>query len=337
MQLIQPRHTPGRHCASTGLQDLVNHHGLDWSEAMCFGLGSGLGIWYLTLPGLDPSPMIHVRSLDIEAEFFSRIGHPFQWRRDADPAAGESALLRDLAAGRPALLQTDIFHLPYYNSETHYPGHVIVAWGYDSRQKVFFVTDTERTALTEVPFSAMRKARYCPEHILAIEGNFFSPPAIEPPEDLPAAITAAMICNSRRLLHGTPGMENGKGIDEGIAALERWQAELSHWPRIENWQWAARFTYQVIEKRGTGGGGFRYLYADFLKEAEAQVPRLAGRDLPRKMREIGHAWTDLALALKNASEKAAPDFGRVAAGLEHLTRLEAEYHRSILDMGQTSS
>lgn len=333
MQLIQPHHTPGRHCASTGLQDLVNHHGLDWTEAMCFGLGSGLGIWYLTLPGLDPSPMIHVRSLDIEAEFFSRIGHPFQWQRSADPASSESDLLHDLAAGQPALLQTDIFHLPYYGSETHYPGHVIVAWGYDSRQQVFFVTDTERTALLEVPFGAMRKARYCPEHLLAIEGNYFSPPAIAPPEDLPAAITAAMANNSRRLLHGTPGMENAVGVDEGIAALARWQAELSAWPQIENWSWTARFTYQVIEKRGTGGGGFRYLYADFLEEAEALVPRLAGRGLPKKMRQVGHAWTGLALALKDASEKTSPDFGETAARLERLIELETDYHREVLEMG----
>ena len=337
MKRIPPHHTPGRHCASTGLQDLVNHHGLNWSEAVCFGLGSGLGIWYLTLPGLDPSPMIHVRSLDIEAEFFARIGHPFQWQRNADPQATETALIEALDAGRPALLQTDIFHLPYYGSETHYPGHVIVAWGVDPGRKVFFVTDTERADLMEVPFEAMGKARYCPEHILAIEGNFFAPSSISPPKDLAETMAAAMVNNSRRILHGTPGMEGMKGVDEGIAALELWQAQLPAWDQMENWGWAARFTYQVIEKRGTGGGGFRYLYADFLREAETVVPQLTGRGLSDQMRQVGRAWTELALALKAVSEKTTPDFHPVMTALKEVTRREKAYHKEVLDIDFTGA
>lgn len=333
MQLIQPSHTPGRHCASTGLQDLVNHHGIAWTEAMCFGLGSGLGIWYLTLPGLDPSPMVHVRSLDIESEFFTRIGHPFQWQRFTDPTKSESALCRELDRGRPALLQTDIFHLPHYGSDTHYPGHVITAWGYDSRERVFFVTDTERETLLEVPFDAMQKARYCPEHLLSIEGNAFSPASISPPKNTAAVIAEAIANNSRRILHGTPGMQGMPGVFEGIDALNRWQEALPAWPDLGTWRWAARFTYQVIEKRGTGGGGFRYLYADFLEEAEKIVPQLAGLELPRKMRKVGHAWTALAWCLKEASEKDTPDVGPTAEKLQEVARLETDYHREILDIG----
>jgi Butirosin biosynthesis protein H, N-terminal/Domain of unknown function (DUF4872) len=330
MQLIHPSHTPGRHCASTGLQDLTNHHGIAWSEAMCFGLGSGLGIWYLTLPGLDPCPMIHVRSMDIETEFFSRIGHPFAWQRHADPAESESALRRELDAGRPALLQTDIFHLPYYGTDTHYPGHVITAWGYDDRDKIFFVTDTEREPLLDVSFSAMQKARYCPEHLLAIEGNYFAPASISPPPDMPGTIMAAMAENSGRMVHGTPGMQGAEGVAEGIAALKRWQAELPSWKDLEGWQWIARFTYQVIEKRGTGGGGFRYLYADFLEEAETIVPALDGRELPLQMRRAGRAWTDLALALKTVSEEEKPNFTGTEDKLQRVVRLETDYHTEVL-------
>ena len=333
MQLIQPSHTPGRHCASTGLQDLVNHHGLPWDEAMCFGLGSGLGVWYLTLPGLDPNPMVHVRSLDLEAEFFKRIDTPFQWSRSADPAESESALFRQLDSGETGLLlQTDIFHLPHYGSDTHYPGHVIIAWGYDRRQKVFFITDTERKILLEVPFDAMRKARFCPEHILAIEGNFFSPESISPPKDLSRTVAEAMAENSRRMVHGTPGMGDMKGVWEGIHALGRWQEEIPAWPDLADWQWAARFTYQVIEKRGTGGGGFRYLYADFLDEAEKIVPGMARWELPGKMRRAGLAWTELAWCLKEASEQDTPDFGPAAIKLQEVARLETEYHQQVLEI-----
>ena len=44
-------------------------------------------------------------------------------------------------------------------------------------------------------------------------------------------------------------------------------AEIADWPReIEDWQWSARFCYQVIERRGTGGGNFRLMYSRFLAE-----------------------------------------------------------------------
>ncbi len=330
--MIQPNHTPGRHCASTGLQDLVNHHGLAWSEAFCFGLGSGLGIWYLALPGLDPGRMVHVRSLDIETECFNRMGRPFVWQRHANPAESEAALCRELDAGRPALLQTDLFHLPYYGSDTHYPGHVIVAWGYDPDRQVFFVTDTERKEVLEVTFAAMRKARYCPEHMLAIEGNFFAPASVSPPEDMAAAITGAMENSSSRMIHGTPGLQGMDGVFEGIAALKQWLTEMPSWGDLPNWQWIARFTYQVIEKRGTGGGGFRYIYADFLKEAESTIPALAKKGLSVEMKRIAEAWSNLALALKAASEKKQPEFTTASEKLNRVARLETDYHTRVLDI-----
>jgi hypothetical protein len=49
-------------------------------------------------------------------------------------------------------------------------------------------------------------------------------------------------------------------------ALEKMRNELAMWKDFNDWQWACRFAYQVIEKRGTGGGGFRLMYADFLED-----------------------------------------------------------------------
>src|SRR4051794_23098940 len=54
----------------------------------------------------------------------------------------------------------------------------------------------------------------------------------------------------------------------GVPALERLAAEAGSWPEaVGDWQWCARFAYQVIERRGTGGGCFRLMYSRFLAEA----------------------------------------------------------------------
>ena len=48
------------------------------------------------------------------------------------------------------------------------------------------------------------------------------------------------------------------GEFSGLGAVDRLAAEAGSWPEVaDDWQWCARFGYQVIEKRGTGGGASR--------------------------------------------------------------------------------
>jgi hypothetical protein len=81
------------------------------------------------------------------------------------------------------------------------------------------------------------------------------------------------------------------------------------WPdELEDWQWCARFSYQVIERRGTGGGMFRLMYARFLEEAGFEQAPIAA--------EAAARWSSLAEGLLAASEReeADPDlWSRVAA------------------------
>ncbi len=319
MPFPRVNHKKGRHCASSGIRDLLAHHGQALSEAMCFGIGEGLGIWYLDLPALGASRVMHVRSLDLEHRFFTRMGQTFSWEQYQDPAQGEQALCRVLDRGLPAIIQTDIHYLPYYNTRTHFPGHVIVAWGYDAQKQVFLVTDTERQEVLEVAFSAMRKARYCGQGPMTIKGNLFAPEKIQAPADLPKVVAEAVVANSKNLLKSQYAVA-------GIKGLDNWQDEIMSWADFPDWQWTARFTYQIIEKRGTGGGGFRLMYADFLKEAESLVPWIKKQGLAPMMRLLGRAWQDMALALKEAREKDKPDFNDARGKLERLSAMEKQYH-----------
>ena len=328
MPVLPVTHRPGVHCASTGLRDLAAFHGLDWSEALCFGLGAGLGIWYLALPGLSPSRMVHVRSADIEAQFFTRIGADFAWSEYDDPAEAEAALAAALDAGRPALIQTDIFHLPYYNSRTHFPGHVVVVWGYDKRRHTFTVTDTERPAPLEVDFDDLRRARYFNGGLFRSRGKLFAPAALGPPADMAGCLRAALVANSRALSRPCLAFS-------GLPALARWREDLQDWPRLDDGPWCARFAYQVTEKRGTGGGGFRALYSAFLLEAAAWWPALAAA--AHRMAGLAAAWTALSIACQAASENGLSDVSALAAGLDRVATLEADYHRFILGWAENAA
>ncbi len=104
----------------------------------------------------------------------------------------------------------------------------------------------------------------------------------------------------------------------GVPALERLAAEAGSWPEAaEDWQWCARFAYQVIERRGTGGGAFRLMYSRFLEEA--------GRDEAPLAAAAAARWTELAEAFRAASESDEPRpelWGAVGASAERVLAAE---------------
>jgi hypothetical protein len=130
--------------------------------------------------------------------------------------------------------------------------------------------------------------------------------------DLRPAIPDAVARCARGML------EPELGEYQGLPALRRFAHEVGEWPEAaEDWRWCARFLYQVIERRGTGGGNFRLMYSRFLEEAgyaEAEQATAAAA-----------AWTVLAAAAQAASGPEEPDsdlWRRVAA--EAAAVLEAE-------------
>ena len=108
------------------------------------------------------------------------------------------------------------------------------------------------------------------------------------------------------------------GEFQGIPALEKLAAEIGDWPEtIQDPEWSARFLFQVIERRGTGGGNFRLMYSRFLEEAGREESELAA--------EAARRWTSLAGAARLLSEEDESDAGRWAAlTAETESVLEAE-------------
>ena len=113
----------------------------------------------------------------------------------------------------------------------------------------------------------------------------------------------------------------------GLAAVERLAAEAGSWPEVaEDWQWCARFAYQVIERRGTGGGAFRLMYSRFLEEAGREEAPLAAAAAAR--------WTELAEAFKAASESDEPEPGHwteVGSAARSVATAEAQLWTTLHD------
>jgi Butirosin biosynthesis protein H, N-terminal/Domain of unknown function (DUF4872) len=282
-------HTPGNHCGSTALRNLLAFHGVEISEEMAFGLGAGAGFYYLALDDGSPSRWFNGRTARLEETFRELTGAALELRTFAeeDGAGAWEAARATVDAGRPALLLTDIYHLDHYGNSAHFPGHAVVLAGYDSEAAQ--LSDTGFEELQTTRLENLARARHSGHPAYPLEGHMFTVSGEVDRAALEAAVPGAIARAASEMLE-PPFGEFG-----GVPALERLAAEAGSWPEaVDDWQWCARFAYQVIERRGTGGGCFRLMYARFLEEAGREEAPLAA--------EAAARWTELAEAFKAASE-----------------------------------
>jgi hypothetical protein len=286
-------HKPGHHCGSTALRNLLSFHGIELSEEMAFGLGAGAGFYYLALEDSSPSRWFNGRTARLEETFNELTGTTLTLRTfGEDDDAAWTAAREEIDAGNPALLLTDLYYLDHYGNSAHVPGHAVVLAGYD--EELVYLSDTGFEQLQETRIENLAKARHSDHPAFALDGHMFTIEAELDRERLLAAVPAAIERAATEMLE-PPFGEFG-----GLPAVERLAAEAGSWPEaVADWQWCARFAYQVIERRGTGGGCFRAMYSRFLAEVGRQPEaELAGA--------AATAWTELAEAFRVASESEQP-------------------------------
>ncbi len=287
-------HLPGHHCGSTALRNLLAFHGTEVSEELAFGLGAGACFYYFVSDDLSPTRFTNGRTGRLEESFLELTGAPLRLTTTEDPDEAWQLARGVVDDGRPVLLITDLFHLDHYGNSAHFPGHAVVLAGYDDR--FAYVSDTGFDELQRTSLDGLEKARHEQHPFYPLAGHMVDIPG-EPPsvEELRAAAPAAIERTARRMV------EPDMGESEGLLALRRFADEVGSWPEATaDWKWCARFNYQVIERRGTGGSNFRALYSRFLAEV--------GRDGEAAVAaEAARAWTDLASELFAASETDEPD------------------------------
>ena len=287
-------HTPGNHCGSTALRNLLAFHGVEISEEMAFGLGAGAGFYYLALEDGSPSRWFNGRTARLEESFRELTGAALELRTFAedDGEAAWEAARSTVDAGSPALLLTDIYYLDHYGNSAHFPGHAVVLAGYDDEAAQ--LSDTGFEELQATRLENLARARHSGHPAYPLEGHMFTVAEEIDRAQLEAAVPRAIERAAAEML------EPPFGDFGGVPALERLAAEAGSWPQdVPDWQWCARFAYQVIERRGTGGGCFRLMYSRFLAEA--------GRDEAALAAEAAARWTALAEAFRAASEGEEPE------------------------------
>ena len=284
------RHRPGAHCGSTALRNLSAHHGWALDEAACFGLGAGIGFSYVD--GGPADRLLMGRSAHLEPAFFDHLGIPVTRAMGQDRQAAWDALASRVADG-PVIVFVDLGYLPYFDTDTHFGPHTILA--VDVAEDAVTVSDSEFDDLQTVDRDAFDRAWSSEKGFGPLERRWLAVDDPTPTVPVESATREAIDLAARTMLGGGEGWGS-----QGVAGIRALADALPDWNDLPDPQWTARFAYQNIERRGTGGGAFRLLFADFLDTlgvAAGFEARLAEHAVA-----IADDWTTVGMTLRLASE-----------------------------------
>lgn len=328
MKLINGfHHTPGHHCGSTAMRDLLNYAGLDFSEAMCFGLGSGLGFYYFKgTPDQSPSHLFFGRTATLEHDLGMHLALDFEEGTDTDAERAWRTAQAWLDRDVPLLLHVELSQLPYYHTRTPFPGHRVVLAGYDDARGIAFLADTQFPGLQEVTYATLRAARTAQIPPIPLHNEWLAVISARASRPLANALVIALRENALAMTRSpTP--------QQGLRGMKTLAEDFKNWGDTPDWVRCAHVGYQNIQVRGTGGGFFRQMYAQFLREAETIDERWRAAQLAEKMEEIAGEWKRLGQLLQRiAMEQDRAVFADASRAMQHLAQREADFWEQVLDV-----
>ncbi len=294
-------HRPGEHCGSTALRNLLRYYcNLDMSEALVFGLGSGIEFLYIRSPETNPEILTFGRSATLEQDLSDSLGLGYQEENVLDDDRAWEILKAEILKGKPAVIASDTFYLDHRKYKYHFPFNRFVVVGFDDDiQKVYIHTRVDQ-APQAVSYKALKASRNPPEYpIFNLWGQFRSASVERSLEEgcRRALKKAALRMTGQDNPHKeklSASYDGRQAIgDMGLEALEAFRKEFPAWRNREKASWILSYASQTIERFGTGGGNFRRLYAGFLTEARVLLPDIVAEELPVLATKSADAWTEL--------------------------------------------
>jgi hypothetical protein len=289
-------HYQSAHCESGVTSNLLRNGGLDISEAMAFGIGSGL--FFIHLPWLKVMeiPLTSYRSFpgSIFKKTCARLGIACEYRRFSDPVRGMRALDQYLAQDRAVGIQGNIYWLSYIPERFRFQfnAHNLVVYRKNADGS-YAVSDPVLETASVCPSGAMVKARFA-KGMLAPRGLIYFPRTTTLSQTgiaWEAAIRSGLRETVRRMLYSPLPFAGVRGIAFLAKRMRGWPKK---YPDLNVRKLHMANVVRMQEEIGTGGAGFRFLYGAFLQEAGELLGNSVLKQAASQMIEVGNAWRGFA-------------------------------------------
>jgi hypothetical protein len=272
------------------MASLVRHHGLALSEPMAFGLASALSFAYLPFIRIGGLPLIAYRMPPrfIIRGLHASLGLGMRFETFRSPERGTARLNELLDTGRLVGLQTSVFWLPYFPPDLrfHFNAHNLLVYGREGDD--YLISDPVAEDPVRCARKDLEKARFA-KGVLAPKGLLYYATRTPAEPDWARLGKRALKRTARIMLYTPLPIIGVRGIEMLARRVEKLSAD-------EHARLYVGHIVRMQEEIGTGGGGFRFLYASFLQELGAAAGYRALDPLAARLVEIGDRWREFALA-----------------------------------------
>lgn len=290
--MTEYKHRMFAHCESGAVTAQLNHAGQNISEPMVFGISGALFFGYFKIPTLDfPTFVLRNQPGKIRTSIQKRLGVKIVCEKNKDPEQSMAALDRLLEQGVPVAVQVDFFYMNYLPAyaRAHFNAHFVNIIGRDG--DTYQISDSYYPAVAELDRETLQIARSV-KGPFAPAGFQFYVQDVKVDIELRKAIKTGIKQTCFYMLRlPMPFM--------GIRGIKKFADKVTTWPDlcrdIDHLSHEIMMIHVILEDRGTGGGGFRFLYASFLKEAAEllQIKQLG--EIAKEMMANGDAWREISL------------------------------------------
>lgn len=332
--LIPFPHHQSAHCESGVTSNLLLFHQVQCSEPLAFGIGEGLFFGYLPFIRVNGLPLTTYRCAvgKIFNTVNKRLGATVKRQKFRSPAKAMAALDQKLDEGIPVGCQTGAYWLPYFPPafRFHFNMHNLVVIGRENDE--YIISDPVFADVVRCGRKDLERARFA-KGALAPQGAMYTLAGISSSPDIEKAARKGLRAVSKTMLKTPVPLLGVRGI---VFLANR----LARWPERLGAERAALHLGQLIrmqEEIGTGGGGFRFMYAAFLQEAAPVLGIEALHELSERMTLVGDAWRDFAVSgarICKGRAKQGDSFGELAERLKKCAAMERAVYE---DMAQLVS
>lgn len=321
-------HHQTAHCENGVASNLLRNQGLELNEPMVFGIGSGLFFVYLPFLKINHAPAVSYRPLpgQIFNRLANRLGIKIKRIKFSNKKKAQEVLEENLRNNIPTGLQVGVYHLSYFPDEYrfHFNAHNLVVFGKENGN--FLISDPVMETTTLLSEEELERVRFA-KGALAPKGQLYYPIYIPQNIDLAPAIKKAIKKTCNDMLAPVPII--------GVRGIRMVGRAILKWPKKHGVKKANHYLGQIVrmqEEIGTGGGGFRFIYAAFLQQAAEILNNKQLEELSLEMMKIGDLWRDFAVNASRVYKKRSNQdnvYEALSAELIRIADLEEAFFKKL--------
>ncbi|MCP4680691.1 MAG: BtrH N-terminal domain-containing protein [Deltaproteobacteria bacterium] len=278
------------------MRNLLRWAGLEISEPMVFGLGSGPAFYYLFfVKGPSVLPMIGIRNPPggIVKNINKLCGIDIVSKKHRSTERTIDIANEMIDSGIPVAACVDMFYMKYLPSflHVHAPFHFIVLMGRDG--DTYAVSDPYSEPIGELGIDNL-KAAWATHAPMAKDNLMVHIRGVPKSIDWKKCVKKAITKTCRGLL--LPPVVKNVFFFVGVQGIRTYAKKMLLWPDKHKgslFREGILFNAVGFEEQGTGGGGFRLMYGAFLQEIADMFATPALDDLAGQMIEHGKQWREI--------------------------------------------